>query len=56
MSDSRIDKALAKVEPTRREAIRKMIVGAAFTVPVVASFSMGGISISRAQQANGTGS
>lgn len=35
-----IDSALEKVEPNRREFIKKVAVGAAYAVPVMASFSL----------------
>ena len=40
MSDKTIDQ-LGKVHVSRREAVRKLLVGAAFSLPVVMSFTMG---------------
>lgn len=39
-NNPKIDRVLARIEPGRREAMRKILVGAAYTAPVVASFSM----------------
>jgi hypothetical protein len=57
MSDKEIEGLLRKVSVTRREAVRKLIIGAAFTVPVVMSFTMTGIPINQAlaQCSNATG-
>jgi hypothetical protein len=41
------DRALASVDAGKRETLRKLILGAAFVVPVVASFSVDGF-VSRA--------
>jgi hypothetical protein len=37
------DRALAAVDAAKRETLRKLILGAAFVVPVVASFSVDGL-------------
>ncbi len=37
------DRALAAVDEAKRETLRKLIIGAAFVVPVVASFSVDGL-------------
>lgn len=37
------DRALAGVDVGKRETLRKLILGAAFVVPVVASFSVDGL-------------
>jgi hypothetical protein len=37
------DRALAAVDEAKRETLRKLILGAAFVVPVVASFSVDGL-------------
>jgi hypothetical protein len=37
------DRALAAVDAGKRETLRKLILGAAFVVPVVASFSVDGL-------------
>ena len=41
------DRALAAVDAGKRETLRKLILGAAFVIPVVASFSVDGL-VSRA--------
>ncbi len=38
--EENIDHALADVEPTRRQFMKRMSIGAAVAVPVIASFSM----------------
>jgi hypothetical protein len=48
MERDRLDKALAKIEPTRRGAIKGMIAGTAFIVPLVTSFSMNGLALNQA--------
>ena len=37
------DRALAAVDEAKRETLRKLILGAAFVVPIVASFSVDGL-------------
>jgi hypothetical protein len=37
------ERALATVDVAKRETLRKLILGAAFVVPVVASFSVDGL-------------
>jgi hypothetical protein len=44
-----VERALAFVDAAKRETLRKLILGAAFAVPVVASFSIDGLIISKAQ-------
>lgn len=40
-NDPKLERVLARFEPGRREAVRKVLIGAAvYTAPVVASFSM----------------
>jgi hypothetical protein len=41
------ERALASVDAGKRETLRKLILGAAFVVPIVASFSVDGL-VSRA--------
>lgn len=40
---TQVDGALASVDVAKRETLRKLILGAAFVVPVVASFSVGAL-------------
>ena len=51
-----LERFLERVEPGRREALRKILVGAAvYTAPVVASFSMDSLGgVARAQSSNQT--
>jgi hypothetical protein len=37
------DRALASVDVAKRETLRKLILGAAFVIPVVATFSVDGL-------------
>lgn len=37
------------MDAAKRETLRKLILGAAFAVPVVASFSIDGLTLSKAQ-------
>ena len=39
-TNPKIERIVARMEPGRRDAIRKMLVTAAYTAPVVASFSL----------------
>ena len=43
---------LDKVDPARRAALGKLVSGAAFAVPVVASFAMAGLTPTNAYAAN----
>jgi hypothetical protein len=52
VSEKKIEELLGKVEVSRREAVRKLIVGAAFSLPVVMSFTMGGIPVHKALAAS----
>jgi hypothetical protein len=58
MSDSKntVD-ALAGVDEAKRATLTRLLTGTAFVAPVVASFAMDGLTISRAQAevANGSG-
>jgi hypothetical protein len=38
-----VDRALASVDEAKRETLRKLILGAAFVIPAVASFSVDGL-------------
>jgi hypothetical protein len=38
MADEKLDRVLRTVEPGRRAMLKKMVLAAAFTIPVVASF------------------
>ena len=43
---------MEKIDKSRREALARLVQGAAFTVPVVASFAMAGLTPSQAWAAN----
>ena len=58
MSDSKkIDDALAGIDAGKRQTLSRLITGTAFVAPIVASFAMDGLTISKAQAqpANGSG-
>jgi hypothetical protein len=40
MNDKRLEQVLDKVDPARRTMLRKLVLGAGFAVPVIASFSV----------------
>ena len=44
MADEKLDPILEQVDAEKRDFLRKVIVGTAFVVPIVASFSMEGLS------------
>src|SRR5438552_9794602 len=54
-TNPKIDRVLSRVEPGRREAIRRILVTAAYTAPVVASFSLDSLAQQPPQCANQTG-
>ena len=43
------DKVLRNVDESRRAFLKKLLIGGAFVVPAVASFSMSGIGVEQAQ-------
>jgi len=45
MAQREFDEALQKVDPAKRDFVKALVVGTAFVVPTIASFSMKGISI-----------
>ena len=49
MNDKSDLKALESVDETRRSALKKLIIGAAFAVPVIASFSMSQLGTNEAE-------
>ena len=58
MSESKkIDDALAGIDAAKRATLTRLITGSAFVAPIVASFAMDGLTISKAQAliANGSG-
>ena len=59
MAEADLDKVLDRVEdPQKRDFLKKLVVGTAFVVPTVASFSMDGLSLyeANAQVSNMTNS
>ena len=54
-TNPKIERIVARVEPGRREAIRRMLVTAAYAAPVVASFSLESLAQQPPQCANQTG-
>jgi len=40
MADDKLEQALSAVDPKKRDLLKKMLIGAAFAVPTVASFSV----------------
>jgi hypothetical protein len=40
MGDDKLDRALRTVDPGRRALLKKLVLGAAFAVPIVLSFSV----------------
>ena len=52
MSDEKLERVLRTVDPVRRATLKKMLLAAAFTVPIIASFSVTNL----AAQGMGSGS
>ena len=44
----RLEQALETVDKSRRDALRKIVATSAFAAPVVASFAIGGLTVSSA--------
>lgn len=40
MNDKKLEQVLNKVDPAKRTMLRKLVLGAGFAVPVIASFSV----------------
>ncbi|QCK87802.1 hypothetical protein E8L99_19605 [Phreatobacter aquaticus] len=51
------DKTIGQIDASKRETLDRLAKGAAFATPIVASFAMDGLKISKAQAqvANGSG-
>ena len=49
------DEALERIEPDRRQFLKKLAVGTAFAAPVVSSFTMTGIKAAYAAPAQASG-
>lgn len=46
--NDRVDGALESVDESKRSALRKMVVGAAFAAPAVATFAVSGMMVTSA--------
>lgn len=44
MAEDELEQVLDRVDPKKRAFLKKLVVGTAFVVPTVASFSMDGLS------------
>ena len=50
LMDDKLDpKVLENVDEAKRSSLRKIIIGSAFAIPVIASFTMSGLGVSEAQ-------
>jgi hypothetical protein len=56
MTEKKINDALAGVDEAKRATLTRLITGTAFVAPIVASFAMDGLTISKAQAAIANGS
>jgi hypothetical protein len=57
MTESKkIDEALADVDEAKRATLTRLLTGSAFVAPIVASFAIDGLTISKAQAAIANGS
>jgi hypothetical protein len=53
MPDNDIDpKFIERIDASKRSSIRKMVLGTAFVVPTVVSFSMSGLAFNEAHAGN----
>jgi hypothetical protein len=48
MSDEKLDTLLEKIDADKRDTLKKLILGTAFVVPLIASFPIDGLTIDRA--------
>jgi hypothetical protein len=48
MTNEQEKEVLDRIDPVRRDIVKKFITGAAFAAPVIASFSMDGLTVSSA--------
>src|SRR6266853_5059661 len=44
-ADPKVERVLSVVEPSRREALRKILATAAYTAPVISSFSLDALAL-----------
>ena len=56
MAEDKLDPILEQVDPDKRDFLKKVLTGTVFVAPIVASFSMEGLSPNEAfaQSANAT--
>jgi hypothetical protein len=54
--NQKIDEALTGVDDAKRATLTRLLTGTAFVAPIVASFAMDGLTISKAQAAPANGS
>lgn len=52
MNDEKLGRVLEAVDPNRRAVLKKLLLGAAFSVPIIASFSVR--DLARAQVGSGS--
>jgi len=48
MADDERESVLDRIDPEKRAFLKKLVIGTAFVVPTVASFSMDGLSLYQA--------
>ncbi|HVN29289.1 MAG TPA: hypothetical protein VMT64_12420 [Candidatus Binataceae bacterium] len=41
MNDEKLERVMKAVDPQRRAVLKKLVLSAAFTIPLIASFSVG---------------
>ena len=54
--NSKLEKALNGIDESKRRTLMRLGLGAAFVAPIVASFSMDGLTISKVHAASANGS
>ena len=47
MGDDKIDQVLRTVDPAKRTTLKKLVIGAAFAVPIIASYSVKDLAYAR---------
>ncbi len=48
-----LDRALEDIDTSKRDMLRKLVIGAAFVIPVVMTFSVDGLLVSNAKAGPG---
>ena len=54
MADQDVDQILEHVDPAKRAFLKGLVVGSAFVAPLVASFSLDGLSVYEAHAQGGS--